>query len=261
MGYSRCDPALNIGNTPPPPVAPYTWLSSASWKTQIKYDINTDNGRMPCFWFLTNNLATQCRRITPVHLPIEVPMNPSQHGFQVGFTLTELAISLVIIALLVGGLTIPLTAQMELRDLNETRKQLDDAREALLGYAVTNGVLPCPASIASNGVAVAGAVAGTCGSTDGLLPWADLGLARTDSWSHQLRYRVLPAFADSTTPFTLGTAVSPNLPDLAGRSCSANPLTSANKVAAVILSHGRNGYFGTTDARSHHRQYIRGQRR
>ncbi len=173
----------------------------------------------------------------------ETPSRPRQSGF----TLTELAVSLVIIALLVGGLTVPLTAQMELRDLNETRKQLDDAREALLGYAVTNGVLPCPASIASNGVAVAGAVAGTCGSTDGLLPWADLGLARTDSWSHQLRYRVLPAFADSTTPFTLGTAVSPNLqiwPD----SGSANPLTSANKVVAVILSHGRNGYFGTTDA-------------
>lgn len=45
--FPYADPSLNIGNTPPPPVAPYTWLSSASWKTQIKYDITPTTGGCP----------------------------------------------------------------------------------------------------------------------------------------------------------------------------------------------------------------------
>lgn len=57
---------------------------------------------------------------------------------QQGFTLIELAIVLVIVTLLVGGLAMPLSAQIEARRISETRKTLEEAREAILGYAMSH---------------------------------------------------------------------------------------------------------------------------
>ncbi len=55
-----------------------------------------------------------------------------------GFTLIELAVVLVIITILIGGLAVPLTAQIQARRISETKKALDEAREAILGYAMTH---------------------------------------------------------------------------------------------------------------------------
>ena len=71
---------------------------------------------------------------------------------QNGFTLLEMAIVLMIVGLLLGGMLVPLTAQMDQRNFTETRKSLDDIQQALIGYAIINGRLPCPASSTSNGV-------------------------------------------------------------------------------------------------------------
>lgn len=57
---------------------------------------------------------------------------------QQGFTLIELAIVLVIVTILVGGLAMPLSAQIQARRIAETRNTLAEAREALLGYAMTH---------------------------------------------------------------------------------------------------------------------------
>ena len=57
---------------------------------------------------------------------------------QQGFTLIELAIVLVIVTILVGGLAMPLSAQIEARRISETRKTLEEAREAILGYAMSH---------------------------------------------------------------------------------------------------------------------------
>lgn len=167
-----------------------------------------------------------------------------------GFTLTELAISLVIIALLIGGLTVPLSAQLDLRDMNETRRQLTDIREALMGFAVINGHLPCPSAAANPGVEVGRDGVGNCNANDGLLPWATLAVDRTDSWGHYFRYRVVPTFSNSTA-FSLqsGVSISPTL-TIATRDSANNSisLTNTNTVVALVLSHGKNSYFGTTDA-------------
>ena len=67
-----------------------------------------------------------------------------------GFTLTELTIVLVIVALLVGGMMLPLSAQRNLQSVRETQKQLSDVSEALSGYAASHRAgdgkpyLPCP---------------------------------------------------------------------------------------------------------------------
>ena len=63
---------------------------------------------------------------------------------QSGFTLVELAISIFIIALLLGSILVPLSTQVEQRQLTETQKTMEEIRDALLGFAATNGYLPCP---------------------------------------------------------------------------------------------------------------------
>ena len=65
---------------------------------------------------------------------------------QLGFSLIEMAIVLFIVALLLGGLLPTVSSQIEQQHTNETRKQLDEIQQALLGFAVINGRLPCPAS-------------------------------------------------------------------------------------------------------------------
>jgi prepilin-type N-terminal cleavage/methylation domain-containing protein len=68
-----------------------------------------------------------------------------------GFTLIELAIGMVVVALLLGGILVPLRNQVEARKIDETQRMLAQAREAVLGYVVANGYFPCPADSASNG--------------------------------------------------------------------------------------------------------------
>jgi prepilin-type N-terminal cleavage/methylation domain-containing protein len=59
---------------------------------------------------------------------------------QRGFTLIELAIVLVIITILIGGLAMPLSAQIQARRIAETNKTLEEAREAIIGYAMSNSI-------------------------------------------------------------------------------------------------------------------------
>ena len=57
---------------------------------------------------------------------------------QQGFSLIELAIVLVIVTILIGGLAVPLSAQIEARRIAETRKIMEEAREAIIGYAMSH---------------------------------------------------------------------------------------------------------------------------
>lgn len=129
-----------------------------------------------------------------------------------GFTLIELAIVLFIIALLLGGLLVPLTAQIDQQRTKETQKTLSDIKEALIGFAIGQGRLPCPATITSNGQesfctnAPPAACTpttlyqahGTCSNPfDGLVPAATLSLTPInaqglllDGWSNPIHYAV-----------------------------------------------------------------------
>lgn len=59
---------------------------------------------------------------------------------QRGFTLIEMAVVLIIVTILIGGLAMPLSAQIQARRIAETKKTLEEAREALIGYAMNNRV-------------------------------------------------------------------------------------------------------------------------
>src|SRR2546426_9635364 len=114
-----------------------------------------------------------------------------------GFTLTELTMALPITALLTAGAMIPLTAQIEVRNVADTQRTMESIRDAIIGFAQANGRLPCPAS----GNTPAGAVgAGTevlginscanAGGAFGVVPWATLGVPETDAWGRRFSYRV-----------------------------------------------------------------------
>lgn len=114
-----------------------------------------------------------------------------------GFTLVEMAVVMVILGLLIGGLLMPFNMQMEQRQYSQTNKALEDAKDALLGFAMANGRLPCPADANSNGREsfCTAALPGACGvvlytyqahgrcsnAYNGFLPAATLGLATVDN--------------------------------------------------------------------------------
>ncbi|HEX4333652.1 MAG TPA: type II secretion system protein [Usitatibacter sp.] len=148
-----------------------------------------------------------------------------------GFTLIELAVALLVIALIASSVALPLAAQLQARRADEVRRQFDDAREALLGFAAAHARLPCPASATSRGdesfAAGGDATNGDCSNFyDGYLPAAALGLAPLDSqgylrdpWmteKNRVRYAV----------FGGGTAVNGVV----------NPLTRANGMQAATLA-------------------------
>lgn len=192
-----------------------------------------------------------------------------------GFTLIEVMVVLVILTVMMSGLALPLAAQLQMRRQEEARRQIDEAKEALLGFAVAHARLPCPASAASNGMesfAPGGDAAnGSCSNFyDGFLPGATLGLAPLvsgfvrDPWmttGSRVRYAVFGGGADVNgvvNPLTrangmqsatlAGLGAAPHYIMIcstgalaSGSSCgpAANQLTF--RAAFVLLSLGPNG--------------------
>ena len=158
--------------------------------------------------------------------------------YRSGFTLVELAIVLVVVSLLLMALMGPLAAQQEQKAIMDTKRQMDEAKEALFGFLVSNGRLPCPANpalLATN--ANAGIAAATCAAGPaevGVLPWRTLGLKEVDGWNHRFTYRVASTFA---TPPNVASVGNISLLPQAG---SATQLTSVGEAVAVIVSHGHH---------------------
>jgi len=163
---------------------------------------------------------------------------------QDGFTLVEIAIVLLIVGLMIGGLIAPLSSQMEQRHVTDTKRAMDEAREALFGFALRNGYLPCPAISATNGLEDRSN--NSCNKRYGFLPWATLGVSRLDGWNRLMGYSVTPAFANSATLFTLRSERDITIATR-GRNGQLTAATAINDIPAVIISFGRNGYGATSD--------------
>lgn len=166
-----------------------------------------------------------------------------------GFSLIELAIVLVLVGIMLGGLLYPLRTQIEQRARGQTEQILEDGREALLGYAAAYGYLPCPTNERDPSSAQYGEedprVAGRCPVDTGLLPWRTLGLAELDAWgraraatmdnwSGYLRYRVHPNFSNSTKPIAL-TTVATSGTSLVVLNTAGSALSSNTEPPVAIL--------------------------
>lgn len=115
-----------------------------------------------------------------------------------GFTLAEIAIVTLILGLMMAGVLGAVTNQINQGRVNATQRQLDEIREALLGFAASNGYLPCPdtdgdgvENAPNRGVATLLA----CSNVEGFLPWVTLGVQQTDAWGIRFRYRIKDEFA------------------------------------------------------------------
>jgi type II secretory pathway pseudopilin PulG len=197
---------------------------------------------------------------------------------QAGLTLVELALVFVVLALLLGGLLVPLAMQIEQQRIRETQKAMEEIKEALIGFAIVNGRLPCPATLASNGVENArrGADPVTEGCSggvyEGLVPWTTLGIKNVDAWSRIFRYRVSNEFTRKTGDVTASGGCLP-VPPGSDNSCTLelgdagtmsvvtrgdNPATTgmveskalitlSSNIPAMIVSHGGNGFGATSE--------------
>ncbi|WP_124704253.1 type II secretion system protein [Sulfuriferula multivorans] len=166
-----------------------------------------------------------------------------------GFTLIEMAIVLIILTLVVGGALVPLGAQIEQRQRAETQRTLDEIREALIGYTLTHGVLPCPSTVSAgipDGNANLNTKCGlsTYGIATGYIPWVTLGVNNKDAWNNLIRYAVATKFADTSNPFTLDTTSlnSTNTITIQTRDTTGTIVTISSTIPATVFSLGKNGY-------------------
>ena len=167
-----------------------------------------------------------------------------------GFTLIELAIVLVIITILIGGLAVPLAAQIQARRIAETKKTLEEAHHALVGYAMSHPsttnpdkpYLPCPDT---DGDGRENRPGDSCTNADGWFPWADLGTGSQDAWGNRLRYSVeTREYADRSRGLpNLALLTEPYATLNLKRICRSSACTSIDTIylPAVVFSHGPNG--------------------
>lgn len=178
-----------------------------------------------------------------------------------------------------------LQAQAEQRAREETQRRLEQARDALLGYAVANGRLPCPASSTSNGAeSDSPAGSGICTNAyNGFLPAVTIGFQPVDTsgfaldaWNNRIRYAVAqtldgstcagtsttPHFTNKTNLKQNGMSCQPNQNDLVvckstqvtpvptAGNCQgggSNSVTNRGVVVAVIFSTGKNYALAPSD--------------
>lgn len=179
---------------------------------------------------------------------------------QAGFSLVEMAVVLIILGFVLGTILLPLQAQRNLVFQSQTENTLDTIKQSLLGYAQSQGRLPCPATLSSNGAEAL--TAGACTQQIGLLPASTLGIQPTDQqgyaidgWGNRIRYAVTqvntntvtPATPDFTTQNKMANVGIANLaPDIrvCASSTAANCTATVNLInnaVAVIYSLGETG--------------------
>ncbi|HLX80957.1 MAG TPA: prepilin-type N-terminal cleavage/methylation domain-containing protein [Burkholderiales bacterium] len=187
-----------------------------------------------------------------------------------GFSLVELAVVLAIIGLVIAGGMATLSSQTIVRTNTETLARLNAAADAVIGFAIVNRRLPCPAT-ATSGVAngssattgiesfSSGSAAtggGSCTSSfGGYLPAQSIGFTpvdsygfAVDSWGNRIRYAVagsvaltgctgsstIPHFTQQATLKTNGLSCMPGTMDLDVCQTSVGiTATSCNTAARV----------------------------
>lgn len=194
-----------------------------------------------------------------------------------------MALVLVIVGFLLGGLMSSFATRMEIRRTQDTDRILSEARDTLLGFAVAHGRLPCPATANSRGSeSFCSSASGACGAEvfhppsaapahgrcsspfNGFFPARALAFTpiddggfAVDAWpgaQNRLRYAVTSAnnsaFTASNGMQTLGISnLSPDLhvctsaSGIAATNCGTAVSLTVNAVA-IVYSVGKNAASG-----------------
>ena len=162
-----------------------------------------------------------------------------------GFTLVEIAVVLVIVAIMIAMAAFFTRGLVAAQKRSTTTSRLATVDAALAQFAIANKRLPCPANgTLASGAANAGfenpQTGGPCANNqqDGVVPWVTLGLSETDAsdgWDRRLTYRVAPELAaqpgvDMSWCDPAGTA------NLNGGACNANCIGIACTSPAWFLA-------------------------
>ncbi len=180
-----------------------------------------------------------------------------------GFTLIELAVVLVIVGILAGSFITTLGSRIDVTRRAETIDEIEDIKQALFGYAMSNNFihLPCPDcrnsacikdavnNFANDGIEdrvgpvcdvdVADAIAVEL--PIGNLPWQTLGLGYGDSWANRYNYWVSDSISDNGASFQLTPPPAWNTAVINTRVGTVINAISTNAVV-IIMSQGKNGY-------------------
>jgi len=196
---------------------------------------------------------------------------------QKGFTLIEIAIVFIIIAVLLSYTFMPLRAQLETKNIKDARTKLAEIEESLYGFAIAKERLPCPTQPNQGGLeqftAVAGA--GNCTSSIGFIPSTTLGIKGEvncdgllmDPWGQPYRYSITSTDFSATggedfvvagqlkntinggegiANVTPDIQVCNNLVNACGAGSAASDI-SANDAVAVVFSIGTNQRANSTE--------------
>ncbi len=161
---------------------------------------------------------------------------PNRHR---GFSLVEMAVALLIVGLLLGGLLGSVGALEQRQRSARTAAQLEEIRDALVAFAIANLRLPCPAdpatpdTVVGAGLENAPTSVGCTGGASGVLPWATLGLPAGDAWGRRFTYRVSANFSRLAPAFDLSSVGDNVVRNAAG-------VIVASAIPAVVISHGEN---------------------
>ena len=120
-----------------------------------------------------------------------------------GYTLTELAICLCIIGILMSGGLLGTSQYFKSEKTAQTRQNIDFVMNVLSAYAQTHDRLPCPADPKAD-VAQAGHEEDKCTAadkTEGILPWKELAIPQdmvVDGWGRSIIYQPAPGLTVDT---------------------------------------------------------------
>ena len=176
--------------------------------------------------------------------------------------MVELTIALLIIALVLGGMLNPLGAVLEAKKRARVVLQLERIKEALTGFAMINGYLPCPTTTTdpdSDRYGLEDAACDTDPAAEGYLPWRTLGTPEVDPWglprsetddqfNGYWRYRVDRNFSNAAALISLNTAQADNLTVVNGQGMlltapTETPVAIVYSTGANLRTNGENDRF------------------
>lgn len=176
-------------------------------------------------------------------------------NYNKGFTLIELAISLLVLSIILGAyFAVDIRSSFTKSD-EVTQKNMQVIKQALLSFYNQNGYLPCPATLtgvdndlglatncsaaAPSGISVAGG--GVDEIRTGAVPIQNLNLPVeyfTDAWGSRIRYTVIKDLAIDARSFNNHT--SPNTVIYMQSQGSGTNYNTTDKIAYVLVSVGPN---------------------
>ncbi|MCL2161028.1 MAG: type II secretion system GspH family protein [Betaproteobacteria bacterium] len=174
-----------------------------------------------------------------------VSMNAGKRGF----TLVEMAIVLVVLGLIASLFVTPLAMRAEASRRHAAESMLDDIVEALIGFALVHGRLPCPGIEPDPMSPAYGLEQGPpCVlNVSGYLPWRTLGLSAHDPWGSarvsasqpwtgHWHYRPDKNFAEGAISLSTLPSGHIQIKDHDGNLIS----TADSRVVAIVFSTGPN---------------------